>query len=110
MLARGDTLDHRAGRGIELDVGLAERAEQVEGLREILGVLVDEQITDTGFLRVIGRDLGAVGGGLGGEEIEQRGVVLRHVAGRHQAFVVDEGDRLIGRAIGLVRQHRPFRE
>jgi len=29
--------------------GLPERSEQVEGLREVLGILVDEQKADAGF-------------------------------------------------------------
>ena len=37
-------------------------------------------------------------------------MVLRHVGGRHQPLVVNEGDRLVGRAIGLVLPHRPFRQ
>ncbi len=110
MLARGHALDHRSGRRVELDRGLAEGAEQVPGLRQVFDVLVDEEIADAGFLRVIGRDLALVGIGLAVEQRQQRGMVLRHIAGRHQALVVDEGDGLIGRAIGLVAPHRPFRQ
>ena len=108
VFAGRDALHHCAGAGVELGLRLAHGLEEVPGLREILDVFVAEQIADAGALRIVCRDLAFVEIGLRLEQLQQFGVVLRHVAFRHEPLVVDECNRLIGRAVGGVFPHRPF--
>ena len=110
MLAGADTLHHRAGARIETRAGLAEFAEQVPGIRPVLDVFVDKQKADARAFGIVGRNLALVEIGLCGEELGEIGMRLRHVAGRHNALVVNEGDRLMRRAVGLVLPYRPFRK
>ncbi len=110
MLARRDAFHHGAGACVELCLRLAHCPEEVPGLRETLDVRVAEQIADAGPLWIVRGDLAFVEIGFGVEQLQEIGVVFRHIPFWNEAFVVDEGDRLVRRAVGRILPHRPFRQ
>ena len=108
MLARTDLFDHRAGTGIDLDIGRTHRLEQIPAGRIGLHIAVHHQEADAGAFGIIGGDFALIGRSLGRQQLGQILVGLRHILGGHLRFVVDDRHRFIGGAIGHIFHHGPF--
>src|SRR5438034_215409 len=91
----------------ERAAGGTERLREVPELRVVLAVLRDQHEADTRLLDVVGGDLALELVGFLREHTHHVGVALRDLVAGQQALVVDDRDRLVGRAEGFVLPHRP---
>ena len=75
-----------------------------------LRVLIDQHEAHARLFGIVGGDLLLVLVGFGVEQLDEVGVGLGHVLGRHQSLVVDDRDRLEGGRVHAVLPVRPRRQ